>query len=135
MSFNTHGFSMETYEQPGTEINDLKKLHSSSLVINKALLLILSPNFFGHTFKLNNEVVTIGRSMECDFIINDNLISKKHFLIIYEDNKFHITDNDSRNGTFLNGKLVKKKTSLFYGDKISVGSTIMRFYLEEELEK
>lgn len=126
---------MDTYDQPNTEITDIKKIHSSSLVVNKGVLLILSPNFFGTTYIVQAEYNTIGRSAECDFVLNDTLISKKHFTITYEDTKFYIEDNGSRNGTFLNGKQLKKKTQLFYGDKISVGSTIIRFYLEEELEK
>lgn len=125
---------MDSLEQPGTEIYDIKKLHNSSLVINKALLLVLSPNFFGQTFILHSTIHYLGRSPECDFIINDNLISKKHFMIMYSESKFFIEDNNSRNGTFVNGKLIRKKTPLFYGDKISIGSTILRFYLEEEFQ-
>lgn len=125
---------METYEQLNTEVNINKKAHPSSLLINKGVLLILSPNFFGTTHILQNNFDVTGRSLECDFIINDNLISKKQFVISHEDNKFFIEDQGSKNGTFVNGKQIKKKTPLFYGDKISAGSTIMRFYLEEELE-
>lgn len=125
---------MDSIEQPVTEINDLKKLQSTSLIIDKAVLLILSQNFFAKTHILNTQKQEIGRSSECDFVINDNLISKKHCTITYEDNKFYILDNDSRNGTYLNGKLLKKKMPLFYGDRISLGETIMRFYLEEQLE-
>lgn len=122
-------------EQLNTAITDVKKLQNSSLVINKGILLILSPNFFATTHILNKAKHLVGRSQECDFIINDNLISKKHCVITIEDGKFFIEDVGSKNGTFINGKLLKKRAPLFYGDKISIGETIFRFYLEEKLEK
>lgn len=122
-------------EQLNTVITDNKKIQISSLVINKGILLILSPNFFGTTSILDEEQHLIGRTQECDFIINDNLISKRHCVITNEAGKFFIEDIGSRNGTFLNGKPIKKKTALFYGDKVTIGETIMRFYLEEKLDR
>lgn len=122
-------------EQLNTVITDNKKIQISSLVISKGILLVLSPNFFGATSILNDTQHLIGRTKECDFTINDNLVSKRHCVITNEDGKFFLEDVGSRNGTFLNGKPIKKKSALFYGDKITVGETIMRFYLEEKLDR
>lgn len=122
-------------EQLNTVITDNKKAQISSLVVNKGILLILSPNLFGEISILNDTQHLIGRTSECNFIVNDNLVSKRHCIITNEDGKFFLEDIGSRNGTFLNSKPVKKKTALFYGDKISIGETIMRFYLEEKLDK
>lgn len=122
-------------EQLNTVITDNKKIQISSLVINKGILLILSPNFFGTTSILDEAQHFIGRTQECDFIINDGLVSKRHCVITNEAGKFFLEDIGSRNGTFLNGKPIKKKTALFYGDKVTIGETIMRFYLEEKLDR
>jgi pSer/pThr/pTyr-binding forkhead associated (FHA) protein len=122
-------------EQLNTVITDNKKVQISSLVISKGILLILSPNFFGATSILDNTRHLIGRTSECNFTINDSLVSKRHCIITNEEGKFFIEDIGSRNGTFLNGKPIKKKTALFYGDKITIGETIMRFYLEEKLDR
>jgi pSer/pThr/pTyr-binding forkhead associated (FHA) protein len=77
----------------------------------------------------------IGRSYDCEIIIDDPLVSKKHCQILFEeDKKFYIEDIGSKNSTFLNEKVVKKKEHIIYGDRIIIGNTIMRFYLEEKLE-
>lgn len=122
-------------EQLNTIITDNKKVQISSLVVSKGILLVLSPNLFGETSILDDTQHLIGRTPECNFIVNDSLVSKRHCIITNEDGKFFLEDIGSRNGTFLNGKPIKKKTALFYGDKITIGETIIRFYLEEKLDK
>ena len=92
----------------------------------------MSTNNLGLTHIVDRFPFIIGRQDDSNFIINDSLVSKRHCAICYENNKFYIEDLGSRNKTFVNGKELKKKTEMFYGDKVSVGSTIMRFYLEEK---
>jgi len=112
------------------------KIGLSSLLEKRGVLLILSSNFIGKTFIIEKPRVLIGRSESADFCIKDPLISKEHCLItVSDDNKFFIEDLNSTNSTFLNGKEVKKKTQIFYGERIVIGETIIRFYLEEKLEK
>lgn len=119
-----------------TEVGDNKRTSSSSFLLKKGLLLILSENYFGQTYVLQKAKNIIGRSRYADFPINDTLISSEHCKItITEDDIFLIEDLESRNFTFLNGKQLKKVRELHYGDKITIGNTIMRFYLEEEVDK
>ena len=120
-----------------TVVNDDKrKLKFIGKIGQKAVLLILSDNFFGHTFILDRPLVTIGRDSESDFVIKDHLISRKHCQIgIDENNHFYIEDLDSTNSLFLNSKKLKKRKTLYYGDRINLGSTILRFFREEEAEK
>ena len=102
----------------------------------KALLLVVSDNFFGGTVVLDKPEILIGRNETCDFYINDNHISGKHCrILIGEENKHYLEDLGSSNGTFLNQKKIKKETQLYYGDRIVIGSTIIRYYLEEKLEE
>ena len=119
-------------EEPATEFHDLKKARDSSLIITKAVLLVVSPNYFGDTFIISKNKHTIVRGGDDDFDINDSQISKNHLLITFNDSKYYVEDLQSSNGTLLNGKLLKKKVQLFYGDKIVMGSTIMRLYFEEK---
>jgi pSer/pThr/pTyr-binding forkhead associated (FHA) protein len=37
----------------------------------------------------------------------------------------------STNATFVNGRMVKKPVQLNYGDKILLGETVLRFFIEE----
>jgi len=108
---------------------------SSSQLNNRGLLVCLSHNSLGKTKILDKYSIVIGRSDDCDFKINDQLISKEHCKITIDEHaKFFIEDLESKNSTFINGKKVKKKTHLIYGDKIIIGNTILRFYLEENLK-
>lgn len=104
-------------------------------LLNRGLLVILSPNYFGKTYVIDKNNNIIGRNSICDFEINDPKVSKEHCKIeIDQDNKFYIEDLKSMNDTFVNDKIIKKKKHLYYGDKITIGDTIIRFYFEEKFE-
>ncbi|OHD05391.1 MAG: hypothetical protein A2Y34_09975 [Spirochaetes bacterium GWC1_27_15] len=119
-----------------TELYYNNKITKNSILSNKGILVVLSPNFLGKTFIIDKQKIIIGRSDECDFVIKDPLISKEHCQITIDDNEqFFIEDLGSRNSTYLNGKELKKKTQIFYTDKILIGDTITRFFIEEKLEK
>lgn len=55
------------------------------------------------TKKNNEEYITIGRIESQDIFIDDLSISKLHAYLQLVDNKYLITDNNSTNGTVLNG--------------------------------
>lgn len=111
------------------------KMKSTSFLANRAVLLVLSSNFLGRSFVLEKKEILIGRGEGSDMLIDDPLVSKIHCKILFDDNKFYIEDLGSKNSTFLNGKVLKKRTQLIYGDRIIIGNTILRFYIEEFLEK
>lgn len=112
----------------------LKKLKSTSFLSNRGLLVILSSNYFGKSFIIDKTINIIGRQPDCDVTIKDPLISKNHCRIIFDkDNRFYIEDLGSKNSTFINEKELKKRMHIIYGDRIVIGNTIMRFYLEEKI--
>ena len=118
------------------EDSQKNKFASSSFLSKRGVLLVLSSNFLGKSYIVENIKTVIGRQDDCDFVIKDPLISKLHCIVtIDEDGKFFIEDSNSRNSTIVNGKVIKKKTQIFYSDKIVVGNTILRFFHEEKLEK
>ncbi len=117
------------------EINQKRKIHAAGLLKIRAVLLILSGNFLGKSFILNRSLTIIGRDQDCDIQIDDPLISKKHCkIIINQDGHFQIEDLDSKNSTYLNGKIIKKPVIMNYGDRIIIGDTILRFFYEEKFE-
>jgi hypothetical protein len=67
---------------------------------------------------------TIGRK-DCDLILDDRLISRRHAEIKIVDNKLVIEDLLSTNGTKVNGKFIKKK-KLVPDDIISIGPSNLR---------
>ncbi len=113
-----------------------QKFSYSAPLGKKALLVILSREAFGTAFVIDRPGVVLGRQTDCEFVIDDPILSRRHCLITAEaSGDFYLEDLNSTNGTFLNSRKVQKKTRLQYGDRIVLGNTILRFYLEEEKGK
>ncbi|MBM4067637.1 MAG: FHA domain-containing protein [Planctomycetes bacterium] len=71
-----------------------------------------------------------GRAMDCLIQFSgterDLLISRHHCRLEIEPPSAYIHDLGSRNGTYINGKLVEGRGEVFNGDLITVGGTTMR---------
>ena len=79
--------------------------------------------------------MTIGRKLDNDLVIHDNLISRYHAEIRYEEKQFSILDLESTGGTFLNNKKIKKSI-LYSGDIILMANVPIMFVDQREsLEK
>ena len=73
----------------------------------------------------------IGRSAECDLVIDRSGISKRHNQILFDGEQFLIQDLQSKNGTLVNGESIKK-TDLSDHDLISIGGVDLLFRTVEE---
>ena len=73
----------------------------------------------------------IGRGEGNNIVISDPEVSRKHAVIYYEDGGFVIEDLDSRNGTFLNRRRIKKER-IEDGDKIKIGNRVFTVMVEKE---
>lgn len=80
----------------------------------------------GDTFDLGVETV-LGRSSESTVIIPDDFVSKQHARITRAKGRYRLEDLGSRNGTFVNGNLVKRPVVLSEGDRIKIGDVIFQF--------
>jgi pSer/pThr/pTyr-binding forkhead associated (FHA) protein len=115
---------------------DPQKFSYSAKLGRKGLLVILSREGFGDSFIIDRPSIALGRQKECEFVIDDPLLSRRHCLITADSRgDFYIEDLNSTNATLLNSRKLRKKSRLQYGDRIVAGNTILRFYLEEELGK
>ncbi|HHW57241.1 MAG TPA: FHA domain-containing protein [Clostridia bacterium] len=75
------------------------------------------------------EVTTIGRSDECDIVIESPYVSAKHAIIRKKGRKFYIQDLNSTNGTFVNGKRIKGIAKIRNNDIITLGDMDLKFIL------
>lgn len=74
-------------------------------------------------FSLQEGECTIGRSEDCTICVDDPLASRRHALItLSKDESPLIADLVSRNGTFVNGKLISGPSPLAAGDTVRIGS-------------
>ncbi len=78
------------------------------------------------TFRVQKEIVTIGRLAECDVVIADPGASRRHARIRFQDGVYLLTDLGSTNGTQVNGELVQEHP-LSDGDRITIGETVLEF--------
>jgi len=76
--------------------------------------------------QLEKSVVTIGRKMGNDVVIDNLAVSGHHARVSQEGGSFFIEDTGSTNGTFLNDVRVEKRR-LQHGDQIRVGKHILVF--------
>src|SRR5258706_2075972 len=71
----------------------------------------------------------IGRSEESDIFLGEKKISRKHSMIIVEDEEIRISDLESTNGTYVNSKKITEAT-LKNGDQIKVGSSVIEVEIQ-----
>jgi pSer/pThr/pTyr-binding forkhead associated (FHA) protein len=123
-------------QEDNTQIGGVPpKFKFSAALGKRALLVILSRVGFGTTFVIDQATLVLGRQKDCDCIINDSLLSRHHCRVSGDENgDYWIEDLSSTNSTFLNSRKLQEKGRLQYGDRIQIGNTILRFYLEEEKE-
>ncbi len=70
---------------------------------------------------------TIGRSRECDFVIEDSGVSRRHAELRLEGTSWRIEDLGSTNGVRVNGLAIHGTHQLQSGDRIEMGSTEILF--------
>ena len=74
-----------------------------------------------------SRVVQMGRSEECDILLNDPRVSARHARVVYSRDSFWMEDVGSRNGTFVDGVRIRKRQILQDGSLVRVGSSMFRF--------
>jgi hypothetical protein len=72
---------------------------------------------------------TVGRSRDCDIVLEDAGISRRHADIRPGAESWSITDLNSTNGVLLNGRPARGTQPLAPGDRIELGSTEIVFEL------
>ena len=84
-------------------------------------------------YNMNKERYTIGRLPDNDIRIDNPAVSGHHSLIINILNDSFLEDLNSTNGTYVNGKLIKKH-AMQHGDVVTVGHHQLRFVEDDEAQ-
>jgi Protein of unknown function (DUF3662)/FHA domain len=80
----------------------------------------------GGRHQIGADPVVIGRLPDCDIVLNDPNVSRRHVEVLRVNDAFVVRDLGSTNGTKLNGVAVRE-SYLSTGDDITVGSTTIVF--------
>jgi len=83
---------------------------------DKATALVQLPGSSG------KEGILIGRDPECDVVLDQPMISKRHARIRLQGENHVVEDLGSTNGTFLNGERITKPVVFKASDRLSLGS-------------
>ncbi len=97
----------------GKQLNSYQNTGSSTyLVFNKKKIELVAK-------------ITIGRDSDNDVIVENKLASRHHAIIQKIKNAYFIKDENSTNGTYINGIKIPsdKYVKLNLGDKITIGNT------------
>ena len=88
-------------------------------------LVVVGGKSRGQEFVLKTGDNSLGRDSSCDIPFPIEGVSKKHLTITVTDDVVYVQDMGSANGTFLNGKMIKRATAKG-GDKIALPNAILQ---------
>lgn len=91
-------------------------------------------NFQGQRLALKRAVATIGRDEECDIWLDDEMASRYHAEVAWDQGRACLTDCGSLNGMSLNGRRVRGTVLMHSGDLIEIGAMRFIFILAEQKE-
>lgn len=100
-----------------------------------AYLIVINGRSVGKMYKVQNDRTFIGRAPDCDVLVDDEGVSRRHAYIQRGVESYEVVDNNSTNGIFINGQRVRGHV-LKDGDRLQVGSsTILKFSFQDEMEE
>jgi len=88
------------------------------------ILRILKEFDTDETFEVDKGSIVIGRDDECNIVILDDLVSRNHARVVFDNDSYWLEDLNSTNGSYLNGMPIDR-TPLKSGDKINIGKATL----------
>lgn len=96
-----------------------------SRLVPKAYLVMTCPPRTGWAFPVTEERSVIGRDSNCKLPLVYPTVSRRHCEVWAEDNNVYVRDLKSVNGTFVNGREVRKQ-QLQPGDVLQIGPLMLQ---------
>jgi pSer/pThr/pTyr-binding forkhead associated (FHA) protein len=84
----------------------------------------------GRRMVLGRTGAVLGRSRDCDIVLEDPNVSRKHAEIRPAGDGWAVHDLGSTNGVSVNGRRVRDSQPLSAGDRVELGTAQLRFELE-----
>jgi pSer/pThr/pTyr-binding forkhead associated (FHA) protein len=121
---------------PGWELRGKMDFEEGAKLANVALqspttniptLRVIGGSFSGTLYKLEREVMIIGRDPGCGVILEPMSVSRKHAAILRRTDDFMLEDIGSTHGTFVNGLRLTQPRLLQDGDMVRIGEVLLTF--------
>ena len=81
----------------------------------------------GTNFPLESDSAWIGRGTDCEIVLTDPLASRMHARVFLQDDAWWLRDENSRNGTFVNGQKIDE-ARIDEGSQIRIGSVLFEVH-------
>lgn len=96
---------------------------------DSAMLIVKEGAELGRRWRLEGDTTVIGRAKDADIIIDDRRISSRHVRISHRDGQHVLQDLGSKNGTYLNGELLRGQQALADSDEICLAMVVVITYV------
>jgi type II secretory pathway predicted ATPase ExeA len=100
-------------------------------VLSKGRLVAYKNDLFDQEQALDGRHILIGRDRQCDLSLRSITVSRHHALVVNSSLGVKILDLGSKNGTFVNGRRIRKYT-LLNSDRITIGDRSIEFIAGED---
>ncbi len=90
-----------------------------------------SGRFQGQRLALTRAIITLGRDEENDIWLDDDMASRQHAELAYDNGRVYLTDCNSLNGVLLNGRRIVNVALVQKGDLLEIGSHSLLFDLAQ----
>src|SRR5207244_10279320 len=88
--------------------------------------------FQGQRLALKRTVITIGRGEDNDIWLDDDMASRHHAELIWDQGQIYLTDCESLNGVLLNKRPVRGTSLVESDDVLQIGTHRFVFVLAEQ---
>ncbi len=113
-----------------TRISRVSRIDARAISGDSCLVTIYGPAGpdLGRQYRLlPDDEIRIGRGQDNDVVLDMDNVSRFHAIVEGSDDGFVVRDNNSTNGTYINGKEVVGRRRLANGDLIKIGGAILKF--------
>ena len=97
-----------------------------------ASIKIISGANTGETYELEIRETTLGRHPDCQVVLKDSTVSRRHARFVKEGDHYLIDDIGSQHGTRLNGEIVRSPERLYDKDEVQISQVRVVFCLTAE---
>src|SRR5262245_36423186 len=99
------------YESTATRATETKSgAPGSRRLVQRVVLTIVEGTDAGRFIRVEGKEAVLGRSPECALVLPDAGVSRRHARVVRRGEQFLLEDLKSKNGTFVNGVSVRKRT-------------------------
>jgi two-component system, cell cycle response regulator len=134
MRLRGRGWSMAENSFEKTSVTRIQPQTPAAVAMaQNPMLVVLHGPLLGKTFSIEHSALTIGRSNQCNILIEDDNVSRQHAEISKRDNLVWLKDLDSTNGTYVNSKRISE-VPLNDGDLVLIGTMLFKFIRSNTVE-